>query len=206
MVVDGPIPSTIDGYDPDIYKSEQIDIEQAKSILSKAGLKEISAVVPQIQFLIDTAELIKTDWGKIGLTFNYQVASLQEMNEVIKTRNYQAVVFGNILRGNSDVFSFWHSSERFYPGLNLAIYSNKKVDNLLESIRKDFNLESRKTNLSKLQQLIYEDKPAIFLFSPNYIYAAPKNLGGLELKLAITPSDRFEKVNEWYLRTARMFK
>ena len=128
------------------------------------------------------------------------------MNEVIKTRNYQAVVFGNILRGNSDVFSFWHSSERFYPGLNLAIYSNKKVDNLLESIRKDFNLESRKTNLSKLQQLIYEDKPAIFLFSPNYIYAAPKNLGGLELKLAITPSDRFEKVNEWYLRTARMFK
>ena len=206
MIVNGPIPSTIEGYNPDIYKSEQIDMEQVKNILSKAGLKEINATVPQIQFLIDAAELIKSDWEKIGLKFNYQVATLQEMNEVIKTRNYQAVVFGNILRGNPDVFSFWHSSERFYPGLNLAIYSNKKVDGLLESIRKDFNPESRKTNLSKLQQLIYEDKPAIFLFSPNYIYAAPKNLGGLELKLAITPSDRFEKVNEWYLKTARVFK
>lgn len=205
-IVNGPIPSIIDGYNPEIYKSKQIDIENAKNILNKAGLKEIGAVIPQIQFLIDAAELIKADWEKIGLTFNYQVATLQEMNEVIKTRNYQTVVFGNILRGNPDVFSFWHSSERFYPGLNLAIYSNKKVDNLLEAIRKDFNPESRKTNLSKLQQLIYDDKPAIFLFSPNYLYAAPKILGGLDLTSAITPSDRFEKVNEWYLRTARVFK
>lgn len=205
-IVNGPILPIIEGYDQKIYKPAQIDIERAKSLLAKSGLKEINVIVPQIKFLIDTMELIKDDWSKIGVNLNYQVATLPEINDVIKTRNYQAVLFGNILRGNSDVFSFWHSSERFYPGLNLAIYSNKKVDGLLESIRKDFNPESRKINISKLQQLIYEDKPAIFLFSPNYIYAAPKNLNGFDPKLVITPSDRFEKINEWYLKTARVFK
>lgn len=206
MIVNGPIPSIIEGYNPDVYKTKQIDTENAKNILSKAGLKEISATIPQIQFLIDAAELIKADWEKIGLTFNYQVATLQEMNEVIKTRNYQTVVFGNILRGNPDVFSFWHSSERFYPGLNLALYSNKKVDGLLEAVRKNFDEATRKEQIKQLQSLITGDQPAIFLFSPAYLYVGPKTLGGFPEKILSTPSARFENINQWYLKTARVFQ
>ena len=116
------------------------------------------------------------------------------------------ILFGNILRGNPDTFSFWRSSERFYPGLNLSVYNNKKVDDILESIRKELDAESRKKKLSQLQEIFYSDNPAIFLFSPNYIYAVPKNLGGFKMKILVLSSDRFKKVNEWYLKTARVLK
>ena len=116
------------------------------------------------------------------------------------------LIFGNILNSNPDIFSFWHSSERFYPGFNLALYENKKVDSLLESIRRNTDAESRKTELAQLQRIIAEDSPALFLYSPKYLYAAPKNFGGLEKETINTPARRFSGVEKWYLDTKRVFK
>ena len=116
------------------------------------------------------------------------------------------IIFGNVLRNNPDIFSFWHSSERFYPGLNLALYDNKKVDALLESIRTNSDETKRNEELFQLQKMIIQDQPAIFLYSPTYLYVGPKNLGGFEEKTIATPSDRFESVNLWYLETTRVFK
>jgi len=215
MLVNGPILSIIDGYDPNVYKESGADLEAIKKSLDKAGWKvnektgyrmEFNLAVPQIQFLIDAAELIKKDWEQIEIKLDYTVSDVSGINETIKIRNYQMILFGNILRGNPDTFSFWHSSERFYPGLNLSVYNNKKVDDILESIRKELDAESRKKKLSQLQEIFYSDNPAIFLFSPNYIYAVPKNLGGFKMKILVLPSDRFKNVNEWYLKTARVLK
>ena len=116
------------------------------------------------------------------------------------------IIFGNILKNNPDVFSFWHSSERFYPGLNLALYENRIADEILETIRKTLDANVRVRNARKLQSLIAEDQPAIFLFSPNYLYAGPKNLGGLNLRFAPSPANRFDEISKWYLKTARVFK
>ena len=116
------------------------------------------------------------------------------------------IIFGNILRKDPDIFSFWHSSEKFYPGLNLSLYDNKKVDALLESIRKNLDENSRKGQLSQLEKLISDDQPAIFLYSPAYLYVAPKDFGGFEEKTINMPSNRFQNVNQWYLKTTRVFK
>lgn len=215
MLVNGPILSIIDGYDPSVYENSSADLDAIKKSLDKAEWKvnektgyrmEFNLAVPQIQFLIDAAESIKKDWEQIGIKLDYTVSDANGINEIIKIRNYQMVLFGNILRSNPDTFSFWHSSERFYPGLNLAVYNNKKVDDVLESIRKELDAENREKKLSQLQEIIYSDSPAIFLFSPNYIYAVPKNMGGFKMEILVLPSDRFKQVNEWYLKTARVLK
>ena len=215
IIMSGPLPPNISGYDQAIYESEKFDLKKAADILDAAGWKvndenvrmELNIIVPQISFLVETVSKLKEDWAKIGVKLNPVILNPNDIkNNVINTRNYEMIIFGNILKKNPDLFSFWHSSERFYPGRNLALYTNSKVDGLLEEIRQDFNNYSRNQKLSQLQEKINEDKPAIFLFSPNYLYVAPKNLGGFQSYFATTPSDRFDKINEWYLKTARIFQ
>lgn len=224
-IINSPIVPGIEGYEPEIYKEEMPSLEKAtkeldnaKWSLNKDGLKtksidkkevglEFDIVVPQVDFLVKTADLIKADLETIGIKLNPIVMRPSEIqNEIIKTRNYQMLIFGTILKNNPDVFSFWHSSERFYPGNNLALFSNKNADAILETIKTDFNPESRKSNLSKFQSIIAAEQPAIFLFSPFYFYVANKNLGGFDVKFLATRSSRFDNVKSWYLKTARVFK
>ncbi|TSC89738.1 MAG: Uncharacterized protein G01um10143_228 [Parcubacteria group bacterium Gr01-1014_3] len=223
--VDGPIPPIVAGYDPEIYDDAKPTIDQIKASLDKAGWKaddtglrskvisknkvilEFEMVIPDAKFLTDTANLIKEDWLKIGVVLKPVILKSSEVRDVIKTRNYKMVIFGNILHnGNPDLFDFWHSSKRFDPGLNLALYSDKVMDTLLESVRQNFDETARQTDLFKIQTLIYQQKPASFLFSPKYFYAAPQNLGGFSAKLITTSANRFENINHWYLKTARVFK
>lgn len=225
-IVSGPLTKSITGFDASLYTDEQFSIENAEKILDTSGWKvgaegirekqygrgklklEFEIIVPQIKFLIDTVEIIKNDWAKIGVKLSPIVLAPQEINDsIIKTRNYQMIIFGNILKNNPDIFAFWHSSERFYPGLNLAVYENKAADKLLENIRKDWDENSRQKNLSKLQSIISNDIPAIFLFSPKYLYITSKNLQGFSATSTLTtPSDRFSDISNWHLNTKRVFK
>jgi peptide/nickel transport system substrate-binding protein len=52
---------------------------------------------------------------------------------VIRPRNYDVLLFGQIINHESDLFAFWHSSQRKDPGLNIAMYTNPKVDKILET-------------------------------------------------------------------------
>ena len=131
-------------------------------------------MVPDISFLTKTAEIIREDWLKIGVKLNLAVKSSVEINEeIIRTRGYEMIIFGNVFGVNSDIFSFWHSSERFYPGLNLAMYHDKIVDELIEAAREEIDEERKQRYLSNLQAAIIGDAPAIFLFR-RIIFMFPK--------------------------------
>jgi peptide/nickel transport system substrate-binding protein len=212
LTVNQPLLPFISGYDQSADPGNEFSLDEkigtrSKTAGNRTEILEFSIVVPQIPFLTETVEIIKSDWEQIGVKLNPIVLNPSDVaNEVIKTRNYQMIIFGNVLKNNPDIFSFWHSSERFYPGLNLALYENKKVDNLLESIRKNLNAEVRKNELAELQKLIIEDQPAIFLYSPIYLYAGPKDFGGFEEVTISVPSDRFRNVHKWYLETEKVFE
>lgn len=168
---------------------------------------EFKLVVPETSFLVEAAGAVKENWERIGVKLDLIVLAPSEISDkTIKTRDYEMLLFGNIFGRNPDFFSFWHSSERFYPGLNLSLYNSESADTLIESIQRDLNEDSRKLKFKKLQSLIIQDKPAIFLFSPFYLYATSKPLGGFEEKFIPLPSGRFENIENWYLKTERRFK
>ncbi len=225
LIVNGPLLPYIEGYDAARYASDTLSLDLASSTLNKAGWKigddgirtktvnktvqrlSFEIVVPQIPFLVNTANLLKAQWEKIGVELTPIVLTPQDVaSNAIKTRSYQMLLFGNILRGNPDIFSFWHSSQRFSPGLNLSLYENKSVDALLESLRKDSKKESRQQSLAKIQKSIAEDRPAIFLYSPTYLYAGPKDLGGFGAPFITSPAERLRNIESWYLETTRVFK
>lgn len=223
----GPFPPqflSADTVSKETNDSEQHSFEEAERLLEEKGWKKnesgirvktvkkesipltFEMVVPRISFLMEAAEFIQSSFRRLGAEVTLAVLPPGDVSsDIIKSRQYQALLFGNILRHTPDVFSFWHSAERFHPGLNLALFENKTADALLESIRREFNPETRRTLLGDFTELIAEEKPAIFLFSPEYIYVHPKNLGGLEEASLGSGTERFRNASTWFLKTARVF-
>ncbi len=168
---------------------------------------ELTITVPQIDFLTKTADILQQQWQAAGIKLNIVTQPADQIGaSTIKNRDYEMLLYGNVLGRSSDLFSFWHSSERFYPGLNLAIYNNKSADSLIESIRQNLDPDSRTQQFNTLLSTIVGDYPAVFLYSPDYLYIASKNLHGLDSGFIAEPADIWRIAGKWYLNTARVLK
>jgi peptide/nickel transport system substrate-binding protein len=183
------------------------DGNRAKTIKKTTIPLAITLTVPDIDFLVKTAETIQNEWDSIGVPTTIATDSPETiMNDTVNNRGYEALLFGNILGPSSDLYSFWDSSERFSPGLNLATYDNPTVDGLIEAARTTTNDASRTVDLAKAQNDIVQDTPAIFLYSTNDLYAAGKNIQGIATGTESDPSDLFREIPSWYLETTRTLK
>jgi ABC-type transport system substrate-binding protein len=173
----------------------------------KEILLELSLVTVDQSQLKKIAEIIKKQWQKIGVKLKIKTLHLSELEkEIIRKRNYEILLFGQVLGSLPDLYPFWHSNQRKDPGLNLANYSNKEVDNLLIKARQAKTKEEMAKNYEKLQEIILEDLPAIFLYSPYYLYFQPVSLKGFKLQKIIDPSKRFSDIENWYFKTKRIWK
>lgn len=180
---------------------------RAKMIQKTAVPLSINLTAPQVDFLAKTAQALADTWEKLGARVTISTGDPQGLvNGPIKNRSYEALLFGNILGASSDLYAFWDSSQRFSPGLNLAIYSDKKVDSLIEGARMDMNDSSRATSFAKAETMIASDFPAVFLYSPDYLYVTDKSVRGVEAGFIPSTSDIFRTVGNWYLNTARVLK
>ncbi|MEK7132616.1 MAG: ABC transporter substrate-binding protein [Patescibacteria group bacterium] len=152
--------------------------------------------------LVSTANKLADSWRSAGIEVNVKVYPLSELNtNVIRPRAYDALLFGEVVGRTLDLFAFWHSSQRNDPGLNLAMYANSKVDKALASARATTDRKARETSYNSFVSAISKDKPAIFLYSPDFIYVVPETIRGVKLGALTTPSERFLNVHEWYAET-----
>ena len=106
------------------------------------------------------------------------------VNNTITNRSYEALLFGNVLGPSSDLYSFWDSSQAFYPGLNLAIYQNSSVDKLIENARQSKSDALTTQDLATAQSAIENGYPAVFLYSPDYVYVVNNNVQGISTTLS----------------------
>lgn len=180
---------------------------RAKTIQKTSVPLVINLTVPQIDFLTRTAQALSDAWQAIGVKVNILTAAPEDLVDgAIKNRDYESLLFGNILGPSSDLYAFWDSSQRFAPGLNLSIYQNKKVDTLIASARREIDDAKRAQDFADAENAIVNDDPAVFLYSPDYLYVTNKNVRGITPEFIPDPSDRFREVGAWYLNTARVLK
>jgi ABC-type transport system substrate-binding protein len=158
--------------------------------------------------LTKTANLLKKQWELLGFEIKIEVIEEKSifLEEIIRLRDYEMVLFGNALGSSLDPFPFWHSSQVKDPGLNLAEYENKKADSLLELARQTLDEKERKEALEKFQNILIEDAPAVFLYSPDYLYLISKEIKGFSNQVIIDPSKRFSNIEDWYIKTKRAWK
>lgn len=148
------------------------------------------------------AELIAGFWQEIGVKVNIKYVSAKDISrDVLKTRNYDILLYGEIVGSDPDPYPFWHSSQASYPGLNLSVYVNRSVDTLLEQARAMTDDTKRAEAYVKFQEAILSDIPAIFLYMPTYTYAAISDVQGIDTKKISQPADRFSDVASWYMKT-----
>ena len=153
------------------------------------------------------ADTLKEQWQKIGVNLEVETFDTPTLEEdVIKPRNYQMLLFGEVLGTVPDPFPFWHSSQVKNPGLNLAGYENSECDKLLERARQTLDEEKRREALESFQEIIVGDLPALFLYSPDYLYLVSDKIKGIEEGLIADPSKRFSEIENWYTKTKRIWK
>ncbi|MEK7662499.1 MAG: ABC transporter substrate-binding protein [Patescibacteria group bacterium] len=206
--------------------SKESRAEEAKKILENAGWsfneaegvmeKKIKKEVTRLSFSLDTgdapelketAERLKEDWEKIGAKVELKVFEIGDLNQnIIRPRKYDALFFGEIVGFGSDPYPFWHSSQRNDPGPNIALYTNTKADKILEELRGILDGGKRAEKYREFGVEIEKDSPAVFVYSPDFIYLADKNVGGIELGNITEPKDRFLGVRNWYLSTENVWK
>ncbi len=156
---------------------------------------------------VKIAEEIKKSWDQIGFNTTINLVDKSKIfQDVINQRNYEVLLFGENLGLDPDPFPFWHSSQSEYPGLNLAIFTDKQSDKLLEDARKTNDLAVRQKDYTDFQAIVAKELPAIFLYNETYTYPQDKSLKGFDVSAIAIPSDRFANINDWYVKTKRIWK
>ena len=156
--------------------------------------------------MIETAKLLQKQWKEIGVDLEIKTASISDLErKFIKPREYESLLFGEVLRSIPDPFPFWHSSQKNDPGLNLAMYENKKADLFLEKARESTDPAIQKENYESFQDVLIKDAPAVFLYSPDYLYFTKPSIQGIKTNIIIDPSKRFSDIENWYIKTKRVW-
>jgi peptide/nickel transport system substrate-binding protein len=218
QIIDGSILPGFLGYNQNL-KRYGYDPQKAIEILTADGwilageyfkkkdqeLKIVLTTVEQNESM-QVASLIKEFWNSIGVNVEIQPISKDKLEkDIIDPRNYQALIYGEIIGYDSDLFPFWHSSQKEPPGVNLANYVNRKTDQLLEEARQTSDVKIRSEKYQEFQNILIEDLPAIFLYQPTYAYPVSKKIKGINLHNMANPFDRFINIENWYLKTKKQF-
>ena len=227
--LDGPIPSGVmEGTRPAVptllkdvteeNEAESVDhVAEGRAILERNGWKfdaeegvwkqkdtvlKVTLATVDDPALAETAQRVADAWKALGAVVETHVYPLAELNAlVLRPRNYEAILFGEVVGRSLDLFAFWHSSQRNDPGLNLALYTNSKADSLLAHARSTIDKDERERLYQEFAEVVADDQPAIFLYAPDFIYIVPQGLGGVEIGALTHPGERYLNVYEWYTDT-----
>ncbi|MES2315777.1 MAG: ABC transporter substrate-binding protein [Patescibacteria group bacterium] len=232
VTIDDPIPPNMIAYQrltADTETSQADELKQAQDILTKDGWQmgtsgflektktdkkkkttstlEFSISTGNAPELAKSAELISEDLAQIGIKVEVKTFEVGNLNQsVIRPRKYDALLFGQIINHESDLYAFWHSSQRKDPGLNVAMYTNAKVDKILEDAFVTIDEQARIKKYAQFEDEIRKDMPAVFLYSPQFIYIVSKDLKNLSIDHATVPADRFSNVYLWYTQVDSVWK
>lgn len=180
---------------------------EAESVWEKGGTQIAftlsTANVPELK---NIADALAQQWRAFGAQVTVSVFEQGDLQQtVIRPREYDALLFGEAVGREADLFAFWHSSQREDPGLNIALFANKKADDLLARARATTDTQERARLHEDFKEIIQNDIPAVFLYTPDFLYGVSDGVYGISLNTVSTPSERFGNVHEWYRHTERVW-
>lgn len=225
-----PFGSTNDPFQAVSATGTQFDLVRAKEVLEDGGweyneedriwtktdkrkkttqrLEFSLALLDGIPEFQKSAAILKENWEALGAHVTLKIFEQTVFSaEVVAPRKYDAVFFGEVTGRNPDPFAYWHSSQRNAPGSNLALYANRSVDKMLEEARKTLDPMEQQELLASFEEEIAKDRPAIFLYVPDFIYViSPMQRGRFNVGIVTTESERFLSVHDWYVESERVWR
>ncbi|MDD5252232.1 MAG: ABC transporter substrate-binding protein [Patescibacteria group bacterium] len=152
------------------------------------------------------AEAVARDWEAVGVKTEIVLVPAAHIKDTVRERDYDALLYGEIVGPDPDPYPFWHSSQASASGFNLSGFSNRRADELLEQARRTLDEAKRTNAYREFQNILADEAPAVILYRPAYTYAVSRDIKGIESGLVFSPSDRFAGVTGWYVKTERVWR
>jgi len=87
-----------------------------------------------------------------------------------KNHKFDAMVGGwQMPVSESDAYQLWHSSQAANKGSNFISYKNKRVDEILEQYRREFDEGKRIQLYREFQEILSDEQPYTFLFVGKWV-------------------------------------
>lgn len=198
-------------YNPNV-KRYRYDPEKAKALLKEAGWKDTDhdGILDRdgrpFEFTIltnmgnslreRTATIIQWRLKQIGIKVNIRLLEWSTfINEFIDKRRFEAVILGWSIGLDPDQYDIWHSSKTGPKEFNFISYKNPEVDRLLEAGRRTFDMEKRKRAYYRIQEILAEEQPYVFLYVPYALPIVHKRFHGIKpAPIGITYN-----IHRWYV-------
>lgn len=200
--------------------SVEVSKENAQSLLEQNGWSKNSSGVYQkgtntLSFalatanapeLIQVAEYIEQELEDVGFDVTIQVFDVGNLyRDVIKTREFDALLFGQIIVNDADIFAFWHSSQDEDPGLNITGYTNSRVDTAIEDLLSTNDTNIRAQHIETIEEEIARAIPAVFLYNPDFVYVIDEDIKNIKLGTLPNSVSRFSTITQWFTKTEKIW-
>jgi peptide/nickel transport system substrate-binding protein len=189
----GPYKPGTWAYNPNVRKYPH-DPLLSKALLAEAGWKEKDGVLVKdgqpFEFTVltnagnearaKTAAILQQNLAEVGIRMKIRTVEWAAfINEFIDKRKFDAVILGWNITPDPDQFDIWHSSKTGPKELNHIGFSNPEVDRLLDEGRGTFDLEKRKKAYFRIQEVLAEEQPYVFLFVPEALPVVHNRFRGI---------------------------
>lgn len=192
----GPFPPESWACNKDI-KPVVYDPAKAKELLKEAGWEDrdgdgiLDKDGQKFRFTIMTnqgndprktaSEIIQRRLRDVGIEAEVRIIEWATfLSEFIDKGKFEAVIMGWSLSRDPDCYDIWHSSKTRPGEFNFVGYSNGEVDKLLLDGRREYDQGKRREIYNRINKLIFDDHPYIFLFVPDALPIVHERFKGIE--------------------------
>ena len=177
------------------------DPDRALDLLEEAGWTDADEdgildktidgeLVPfSFEILVNSGNQIRKD---IALTVQYELQDIgidcqvRELDwsiflQKVKGKDYDAMVLAwtGSLRFAPDGYQIWHSSQAVENGSNHVSFINDEVDDILETYRREFDMDKRIELYRRFQEILHEEQPYTFMWKSRSSQAYSRRFSGV---------------------------
>ncbi len=203
-IVTGPFFRNSKYYDSSI-EPYPFDIEKAKSLLAQAGWRDsdgdgiLDKDGKKFEFTILAVSshpiqekmlpIIKEDMAKAAIDMKIQNIEWSVYLQKLQNRDFEVCTLGWSVPYESDPYQLWHSSQADILGSSNHIgFKNKRADEIIDELRKTFDINKRLELAHEFHRLIHEEQPYTFLVAPYSLGALSERYGNLRIFANSVPS------------------
>jgi peptide/nickel transport system substrate-binding protein len=125
----------------------------------------------------------------------------------LASHEYDVTLYGVFIGKDPDVYAYWHSSQadiRSNNRLNLSEWNNVTASTAIEAGRSRQDTQLRTAKYVPFFQAWQQEAPALGLYQPRYLYLSREKVYGLTERSISSGVDRYNGVEQWKIRTAKV--
>ena len=182
-------------YNPNI-QPWPYDPERARELLAEAGWTDSTGngrldkdgVEFEFELMITNdnpmgeqiATLFQESLQTVGIRMRIRQLEWQAFLQDVKSHNYDSSMLGWSLAPYPDPYQLWHSSQAVVNGSNSVGFIHEEADQIIEAGRLEFDQEKRIAMYHRFHEILHEEQPYTFMFSPMALAAVDKRFRGIK--------------------------